>query len=124
MPVKVMDASAIAALVFGEPEGSEAAARLRGTTLAAPALLPFEVASVCLKKLTRHPEQRELLFAALRLFKRLEIAQHHVDLQETVELAQQAGLSVYDASYLWLARHLRAELVTLDARLARASAGI
>jgi predicted nucleic acid-binding protein len=124
MPVKVVDASAVAALVFGEPEGSEAAARLRGTTLAAPALLPFEVASVCLKKLSRHPEQRELLVAALRLFKRLEIAQHHVDLQETVELAQQAALSVYDASYLWLARHLRAELVTLDARLARASAGM
>jgi predicted nucleic acid-binding protein len=124
MPVKVVDASAIAALMFGEPEASEAAARLRGATLAAPALLPFEVASVCLKKLTRHPEQRELLFAAFRLFKRLEIAQHHVELQETVELAQQAGLSVYDASYLWLARHLRAELVTIDARLARASAGI
>jgi predicted nucleic acid-binding protein len=124
MPVKVVDASAVAALVFGEPEGSEAAARLRGTTLAAPALLPFEVASVCLKKLSRHPEQRELLVAALRLFKHLEIAQHHVDLQETVELAQQAALGVYDASYLWLARRLRAELVTLDARLARASAGM
>jgi predicted nucleic acid-binding protein len=124
MPVKVVDAPVVATLVFGEPEGSEAAARLRGTTLAAPVLLPFEVASVCLKKLTRHPEQRELLFAALRLFKRLEIAQDHVDLQETVELAQQSGLSAYDASYLWLARHLRVELVTLDAWLARASARI
>lgn len=124
MPVKVVDASAIAALVFGEPEASEIAARLQAATLAAPVLLPFEVASVCLKKLARHPEQRKSLFAAFRLFKRLEIAQHHVDLQETVELAQQSGLSVYDASYLWLARHLRAELVTLDARLARAGAGI
>ncbi len=124
MPVKVVDASTIAAMVFGEPKASEAAASLRGATLAAPALLPFEVASVCLKKLTRNPEQRELLFAALSLFKRLEIAQHHVELQETVELAQQTGVSAYDASYLWLARHLRVELVTLDARLARASAGI
>jgi predicted nucleic acid-binding protein len=123
MPVKVVDASAIAALMFGEPEAREAAARLRGATLAAPALLPFEIASVCLKKLMRHPEQRELLLAASRLFNRLEIAQHNVELQGFVELARQAGLSTYDASYLWLARHLRAELVTLDARLARASAG-
>ena len=124
MPVKVVDASAIAALMFGEPEAREAAARLRGATLAAPALLPFEIASVCLKKLIRHPEQRELLLAASRLFNRLEIAQHNVELQGIVELAQQSGLSAYDASYLWLARHLRAELVTLDARLARASAGM
>jgi predicted nucleic acid-binding protein len=124
MPVKVVDASAIAALMFGEPEASEAAARLRGATLAAPALLPFEIASVCVKKLARHPEQRELLLAATRLFKRLEIAQYDVDLRGIVELAQQSGLSAYDASYLWLARLLRAELVTLDARLARASARI
>lgn len=124
MPVKVVDASAIAALMFGEPEAREAAARLRGATLAAPALLPFEIASVCLKKLMRHPEQRELLLAASRLFNRLEIAQHNVELQGVVELARQEGLSAYDASYLWLARHLRAELVTLDARLARASAGM
>ena len=32
-----------------------------------------------------------------------------------------AGLSSYDASYLWLARRLGAELVTLDARLAAAA---
>ncbi|MGH6840082.1 MAG: type II toxin-antitoxin system VapC family toxin [Methylocella sp.] len=124
MPVKVVDASAIAALMFGEPEAGEAAAHLRGAALVAPALLPFEIASVCVKKLARHPEQRELLLAASRLYKRLEIAQHEVDLRGVVELAQQSGLSAYDASYLWLARHLRAELVTLDARLARASARI
>src|ERR1700730_1101490 len=124
MPVKVVDASAIAALMFGEPGDREAAARLRGATLAASALLPFEIASVCLKKLMRHPEQRELLLAASRLFNRLEIAQHNVELQGVVELARQAGLSGYDARYLWLAHHLRAELVTLDARLARANAGM
>jgi predicted nucleic acid-binding protein len=110
--------------MFGEPEAGEAAARLRGAALAAPALLPFEIASVCVKKLARHPEQRELLLAVTRLFKRLEIAQHDVDLRGIVELAHQSGLSAYDASYLWLARHLRGELVTLDARLARASARI
>ncbi len=124
MPVKVVDASAVAAIVFGEPKASEVAARLREATLAAPALLPFEVASVCLKKARRHPEQRELLFAAFRLFRCLEIAHHHVDLEETIELAQQAGLSIYDASYLWLARHLHTELVTLDGRLAQVSVSL
>ena len=37
-----------------------------------------------------------------------------------VVLAESSGLSAYDASYLWLARHLGAGLVTLDRRLAAA----
>jgi len=35
-------------------------------------------------------------------------------------LAERMKLSLYDASYLWLAHALGAELVTLDDRLARA----
>jgi predicted nucleic acid-binding protein len=123
MPAKVVDASAIAALVFGEPEAGEVAIRLRGGKLVAPTLLPFEIASVCLKKLTRHADQREALLTALRLFTRLEITTHHVDVAEAVELARHTSLSAYDASYLWLARRLPAELITLDGRLARAWAG-
>jgi predicted nucleic acid-binding protein len=99
------------------------ATRLRDATLVAPTLLPFEIASVCLKKLARHPDQREALMVGLQLFTRLEIAMHHVDVPEAVELARLAGLSAYGASYLWLARRLPAELVTLDGRLARAWAG-
>ncbi len=122
MPVKVVDASAIAALVFGESEAAEVATRLRDAKLVAPALLSFEIASVCLKKLTRHPEHREALLAAHRLFTRLDITQSEVDLPEVVEMAQHAGLTAYDTSYLWLALRLQAELVTLDGRLARAAA--
>ncbi len=96
--------------------------RRGGAKLVAPALLPFEIASVCLKKITRHPEQQEALLAAHRLFTRLDIAQPAVELPEVVELAQQSGLTAYDASYLWLARRLPAELVTLDGPLARAAA--
>ncbi len=43
-----------------------------------------------------------------------------VDLKAAVVLAEQTKLSLYDASYLWLARALDAELVTLDEKLARA----
>jgi predicted nucleic acid-binding protein len=37
-------------------------------------------------------------------------------------LAEHFGLTTYDASYLWLARELDAELVTLDRQLAHAAA--
>ncbi|MGH8659856.1 MAG: type II toxin-antitoxin system VapC family toxin [Gammaproteobacteria bacterium] len=91
---------------------------MRPAKLVAPSLLPFEIASVYLKKLHR-PEHREALLAAHRLFARLDIAHTEVELPETVELAQQRGLTAYDASYLWLARRLQSELVILDKRLAR-----
>ena len=122
MAVKVIDASALAAIVFAEPEAQDLADRLRGYTLAAPELLPFEVASVCLKKLRRYPQQRSRLLAAYRLMGRMEIDRTEVDLNEVIPLAEQKRLTVYDAAYLWLARELDAEIVTLDKKLAEAMA--
>jgi predicted nucleic acid-binding protein len=84
-------------------------------------LLDFELANVCLVKTRRHPEQRSALMAAFRLRGRLAVEQIAVQHDSAVELAATTGLTAYDASYLWLARELRAELVTLDRQLARAA---
>jgi predicted nucleic acid-binding protein len=43
-----------------------------------------------------------------------------IDVAEAIALAERTKLSLYDASYLWLARALDAEPVTLDAELVRA----
>ena len=120
--VKVVDASALAALVFGEPEAEAVAARLEGGRLTAPALLDFELANVCLIKMRRQPGAREALRAAYGLARRLNIETVAVDHAATLDLAETAGLTAYDASYLWLSRELGAELVTLDRALAAASA--
>lgn len=42
---------------------------------------------------------------------------HDVDIVGTFVLADLHNLSAYDASYLWLARDLDVELVTLDQQL-------
>ena len=39
----------------------------------------------------------------------------------SVELGLATGLTAYDASYLWLAKELGAELVTLDKALRKAA---
>jgi predicted nucleic acid-binding protein len=119
--VKVVDASAIAALVFGEPAAEEIAVRLTGARLAAPTLIFFELANVVVTKLRRHRVQRQELLAAYALVAELAIDSVDTDLDETVLLAETTGLTAYDASYLWLARKLGVELVTLDTRLAAAS---
>lgn len=122
MPVKVVDASALAALLFGEPEAETVAGQLSDARLVAPALLGFELANVCLIKSRRHPEQHPALTAAFRLRDRLAVEEIAVDHDETLKLAAMTGLTAYDASYLWLARQLGAELVTLDKQLAKAEA--
>ena len=121
MAVAVVDASALAALLFGEPEAENVARRLEGVCLAAPVLLGFELANVCLIKGRRHPEQRDQLVAAMRLRGRLKIEEYAVDYDAALSLAMGTGLTAYDASYLWLARRLEAELVTLDRKLSAAA---
>ena len=120
--IKVVDASALAALLFGEPEAEAVAASLEGARLTAPALLGFELANVCLTKMRRHPAQRDSLRAAFRLADRLAVETVAVDHSAALDLAEATGLTAYDASYLWLARALGGELVTLDRKLAAAMA--
>jgi predicted nucleic acid-binding protein len=124
MPVRTIDASALAALLFGEPEAERVADLIGDHSLVAPTLLPFEIAHTCLQKVRRHPAERVRLLAALGLFARMEIALAHVDNDAVVRLAERANLTAYDASYLWLAQELDTELVTLDHDLARAFASI
>lgn len=122
MTVKVVDASALAALLFGEPEAEKVASRLEKSKLVAPALLGFEIASVCLKKLRRDPKRRDALLTAFALYARMPIEILEVEHADTIELAEVSGLTSYDAAYLWLVQKLDAELVTLDKRLQTAGA--
>ena len=115
--IKVIDASALAALVFDEPEGDLVAERIRDCELVAPTLLSFEMANICWVKARRNPEEREALLAAFRT-PGLVVETLDVDHQAVVELALRTGLTAYDANYLWLARDLSIELVTLDRQLA------
>lgn len=122
----VVDASVIADALWGD-DRSRAAARdaLGDAELAAPHLIDLEVAHVarCAVRQRRLTPDSALL--GLRRLARLpgldRIA--HVALIERVwEL--RANVTAYDASYVALADALRAPLVTLDGRLARAAASV
>lgn len=118
--VKVVDASALAALIFSELEADAVAGQLEGARLAAPSLLHYELVNVCLVKIRRAPAQGEMLRAAYGMAHRLRIETVVVDPLGVLELAEATGLTAYDASYLWVARSLGAELITLDRKLAAA----
>ena len=118
----VADASALAAVIFNEDGCEDVARRLEGATLSAPLLLLFELANAALEKAQKHPDHAAQIFARLSegLSGLRQIRWHDVDAVDVAILARLTGLTAYDASYLWLAGWLEADLVTLDRRLAAA----
>ena len=123
MAEKVVDASVVAALVFGEERGAEAAQLLEGHRLLAPSLLPYEVASVYRKKALAVPAQRENLREGLLDGLRLGIELTPVPAAAVADLALEKRVTVYDAAYLWLAATLKVDLLTFDADLAAHTVG-
>jgi predicted nucleic acid-binding protein len=120
VPVAVVDASAIAAILFGEPAADDVVRRLGASQLAAPSLLPYEIVSVAGGKIRRGEVATETAAVALGAFTRVPVALHEPDCIEVFRLTIQTRLTADDAAYLWLARSLQADLVTLDEKLARA----
>jgi predicted nucleic acid-binding protein len=117
MADRVVDASALAAVLFNEPGADAMAERLAGATLFAPALIEYEIGNTCRKKCRRHPAEAAQLRAALEAMAGLDLKLLDVDLQATLRIAERHALSFYDASYLWVAQHRGAPLVSLDSRL-------
>ena len=100
--------------------GDRVAELCAGRPLAAPHLLPFEVANV----LRRHEVGGRLDPTAARLAHQ-DLLDLHVELWPFRAVASrvralQANVTAYDASYVAVAESLDAPLVTLDERLARA----
>jgi predicted nucleic acid-binding protein len=118
----VVDASVAVKWFVPEPHSREAAALLDPTlTLHAPDLLFAEVSNTLWKKTRR----RELRPGEARLVLRglasvpLEVTPIRELAPAALDLALDAGCTVYDAVYLALAIHHNCRLVTADQRLGR-----
>lgn len=115
----VVDCSVLAGVLFQESWYETALRKIEARALHAPALLPFEVASVARKKYRQgHADWVE---AGLTQLDDMAIELHDVPPAPLLALALRYGLSTYDAAYLWVAAHLKAPLVTFDEKLAAAA---
>lgn len=117
----VVDASALLALALDPGPRADTIAALASTRdLHAPALLPFEIANVLRRRrLASHLNARDagVIEASLARLP-IELWPFEVVADRVRELGD--TLTAYDASYVALAERLGADLLTLDARLARA----
>lgn len=120
----VVDASAMAALVFQETDAASIRDRLDGATVFAPTLLRYELANVAWKKARRQPADAVRILSALSIALDRDWGLNFRDVEaaDVVMLAGATGLTSYDANYVWLAGMLGADVVTLDKRIAEASA--
>jgi predicted nucleic acid-binding protein len=112
--MKIVDASAILAVLLDEAERAAVEVLLANERLVAPHLLLFEVANKCAIEARRSPDKKHHYIDALTKFLDLNIELRDADIVGTFVLADMHELTAYDASYLWLARELDVELVTLD----------
>ena len=118
----VIDASVLAvALLDDGQDGDTTRRRLRGESLAAPALIDLEVLSVW-RGLSRGG-QLDTRRVALAFEDLQSLPMQRVDHAPLLERCWQLleNLTIYDAAYVALAEVLQATLVTGDRRLARAS---
>jgi len=121
MPVRVVGASVLGAWCFRESQAPEALSLIEGAQLHAPVLLAYELTSIARRKAVAYPDQVNALAEALQTALSLDIDWRGVAHDAVFRLALQAGLTAYDASYLYLARALGASLATFDRRLGRAA---
>jgi len=116
----VVDCSVLAAMLFAEPDGGDAAVLLIDRRLHAPALLPFEITNVARTKL-RGGALPSAVNDVLDEFSEMRIELHPIPPRPLLALASDYTLTAYDAAYLWLAGELQASLATFDRRLAEAA---
>jgi predicted nucleic acid-binding protein len=118
----VPDESALALVIFGDPEGEAVSRELDGAALFAPTLLRYELQCVAAKECRRQPGRRAQVLESLEsaLAPQAGIVWLDPNPVDVVLVATATGLSTYDASYLCLAGTLEADLVTRDRKLSAA----
>lgn len=120
-PLIVIDASVAVELLIGGPRATALQVRIAREALHAPHLIDVEVAHVLrrlhLARLLSDVRGRR----ALESFVALDVTRHDHDILLGRVWALRAGVTAYDAVYIALAEGLQAPLLTLDARLSRAT---
>jgi len=119
----VFDASAVLSFLMPDEKATPAIQQLfdklvvGDIEILAPGLLPYEVVNTLKSSLKRKRITKKLAFGILERFFQLGIELADINFRECLSLSLRHDISVYDASYLELARSRKLKLVSFDERL-------
>jgi len=117
----VIDASAILAVIVGEPERDRIVEMTAGHNMVGPGSIPWEVGNAFSSMLKQHRVGIEEVRQGLTIFQSIAIRYLAVDMQNALSIAHAANLYAYDAYFLDCAERHAAPLLSLDRPLKRAA---
>lgn len=118
----IIDASFVLAFLLPDERQTEAIEIFDQYTsgkieLIAPNLLPYEIINGLKGAVLRKRINFQTTTKLIEQFLELIIPTRDIDLEKVLEISVKKDLSVYDASYLWLAQVNKVPLLTLDQKL-------
>lgn len=123
--IRIVDASAVGAVLLVEPQADWVNAQTDGEELYASSVLPFEVGNIFWKRLRSPTADVEGLMAIWSAWtESLPLRLMLSNAPSVLRLARQTGLTFYDASYVQLALDLDGDLISLDNKLLRVAQGV
>jgi predicted nucleic acid-binding protein len=117
----VIDASAILAVIIGEPERDRIVEMTSGHNLVGPGSIPWEIGNAFSSMLKQHRVGIDEVRQGLTIFQSIAIRYLAVDLENALSIAHSTNLYAYDAYFLDCAARHAAPLLTLDRPLRRAA---
>jgi len=117
MPPLIVDASALLAVLLGEPHRGGVIEAAQGARLLAAGSLPWEMGNALGALVRRDRIGPQHAADALARFEEVPIQLDSVSLHVALGLALEEGIYAYDAYVLALAEHRRAPVLTVDLRL-------
>ena len=122
MLVRVVDATAVSAVLFAEPAADHIVSKLENSVVLAPTVLESHLCEICMQKLhdretdTRTADDgfKERYLEALSLMQVMELYYIKQDPAEIVRFAVERNITVNEAYYQRLVYAFDAELVSLN----------
>lgn len=117
MSVQVIDATALAALIFGEPAAEAIAERIQHSELITPEILRGDLAEICMYKIIHDGVAPDLCLAAMRLLDGIGLRYIEQAPADVIRFALERQLTTREAYYVRLAESVDTELVSLNVNL-------
>jgi len=111
---KVIDASALMAIILTEPSRDKVIAWTMGTALVSPEMIDAEIGNGLINLFRRHKITEADLLTAYQRFQGIPLRKVNAGIPDALKIACRHGIFAYDAYYLEAASRLGLPLVTLD----------